>query len=135
MSASTAYCWIQDKYSICPKRTSYFGNISWFDSSTSMTVQSINSDWLTQIIMFATPLWYIALFYKFLFRYGGFENTWWYQKQKFRDVLLFLISRKLQTYYHRIVKSTERILKIFLEMFTPMDICFIFLRIHLFAKK
>ena len=64
--AGRAYFRIQGKSSICPKRASYSGNISWFDSSTSMTIQSISDNWLKQVIGFSNTSLIYYSFLKFL---------------------------------------------------------------------
>ena len=50
---SRAYFRIQGKHPICVKRASYFGNISSFDYSTSMKIQSTSGSCFKQFIWFA----------------------------------------------------------------------------------
>ena len=96
-----AYFRIQGKHPIYSKRTSYFGNISWFDSSTTIKIQSISGNQFKQV-----P----SLQASFM---GYCSCLWFISSQRFWEFFLFLFWRKLQICHYQIVKSIKRILKFF----------------------
>ena len=105
-----AYFRIQGKHPIYSKRTSYFGNISWFDSSTTIKIQSINGNQFKQVPSLQAPFM------------GYCSCLWFISSQRFWESLMmvetednffFLFWRKLQICHYQIVKSIKRILKFF----------------------
>ena len=72
-SVFRGYFRIRGKHPIYSKRASYFGSISWFDSPTSIKIQSISGNPFKQVIWFANIFMIYCSCLQFLV---SFQRSW-----------------------------------------------------------
>ena len=99
-----AYFRIQEKHPICSKRASYFGNISWFASSTLKNLWKVSVAICKHFMIYRSCL--ISYFLSKVLRKPGDGRN--------RNLEIFwsTFPRKLQRCHYRIVKCTEKLEKL-----------------------
>ena len=114
-----AYFRIQGKRPICSKSASYFGFVSWSDSSTSMKIQSISGNWFKQVIGSANTFMLYCCCLQFLISSLRFWEYLMMVETEVKRFLTHLFLNKLQICHYRIVKSTKEFWKKIVKVYSP----------------